>query len=277
MPAFLRRILRAAREQPGVAIAAVVVFLAAVVGGAVAVTAADDDDPDTAETVGTTTTSTSSTTTTTTSPSTTTTTAPAATTTTVAPTSTTSTVPAGRRCVVRLHGKGGDGTDTWVDDGITFVSPRGNARGWDGRQWLYFPEREYAEAVAVVADAIADEGCGPVIINGFSNGGAFAAKLYCRGETFGRRVIGVVIDDPVVDSAVLDCKPAPGVDVTLYWTGYLERTARPGWNCKDEDWTCEGGRTIGIDAYEDALGVTAKESPYDEHRWYEDAPEITRF
>lgn len=178
---------------------------------------------------------------------------------------------------MRLHGKGGDGADTWVDDGVTFVSPRGNARGWGARQWLYFPDDRYDDAVEIVADAIEDEGCGPVIINGFSNGGAFAAKLYCRGETFGGRVVGVVIDDPVVDAAVLGCTPAPGVDVTLYWTGALERTARPGWDCDDEDWTCEGGHTIGIDAYEDALGVDAKESHHDDHEWYEDAPEITRF
>jgi len=276
MSAFLRRILRAAREQPVVAVAAVVVFLAAAVGSAVAVASTGDDDPDTTDTAATTTTTSSSTTTTSTT-STTTTAAPESTTTTIAPTTTTSRVPSGRKCVVRLHGKGGNGTDSWVEDGVTFVNPRGNARGWGGWQWLYFPDDKYASAVATVADAIADEGCGPVIINGFSNGAAFAAKLYCKGETFGSRVIGVVIDDPVVDSAVEGCSPASGVAATLYWTGDLESTARPGWNCKDGDWTCEGGRTIGIDAYEEALGVTAKESPYDEHQWYEDAPEITRF
>jgi hypothetical protein len=176
------------------------------------------------------------------------------------------------RCLVRLHGKGGQGAETVVDDGVSVISPTGNADGWGGRQWLYFPDEQYTTARDTVERSI--EGCSQVIVNGFSNGGSFAAKLYCRGETFGGRLVRVVVDDPVVDDAVDGCAPDPAVDITLYWTGALEATAQPGWDCSEEDWTCEGGRTVGIDAYADGLGTTPRDSPFDEHQWYTEAPEL---
>ncbi len=177
------------------------------------------------------------------------------------------------RCLLRLHGKGGAGAETVIEDDISVVSPDGNAEGWGARQWLYFPDDEYVAARTVVEDAITE--CDQVIINGFSNGGAFAAKLYCRGETFGGRVVGVVVDDPVVDTAVEGCAPDPSVDVTLYWTGALEAQAQPGWDCSEADWTCEGGRTIGIDAYAEALRTQAQASPFEDHQWFLDAPELS--
>ena len=179
------------------------------------------------------------------------------------------------RCVVRLHGKGGDGAPDEIVAETTIVSPSGNDEAGDGRQWLYFPEDRYAEAVDVITAAT--EGCEQVIIDGFSNGGSFAAKLYCRGETLGGRLVRVVIDDPVVDSGVVDCSPAPSVGVALYWTGALESTAVPGWDCEEGGWTCEGGTTIGIDAYAAALGTEVLASPFDEHEWYLDAPELAQW
>ena len=177
------------------------------------------------------------------------------------------------RCVVRLHGKGGTGGSDHVDaTGFVDVSPTGNADGWGGRQWLYFPDDEYAEARQIVLDAV--ERCRAVIVDGFSNGAAFAAKLYCRGEDLGGRLMRVVVDDPVPDHGVVDCNPDPAVDVALYWTGALEATARPGWDCADADWTCEGGTTIGIDAYAETLGTEVRESVHDDHTWYRDAPEL---
>jgi hypothetical protein len=125
----------------------------------------------------------------------------------------------------------------------------------------------------VVEDAIA--GCRQVIIHGFSNGAAFAAKLYCRGETFGGRLVRVVVDDPVVDEAVTACSPDASVGVTLYWTGALEGQAQPGWDCAEADWTCEGGHTIGIDAYAESLDTPLKPSPFDQHQSFLDAPELS--
>jgi len=172
-----------------------------------------------------------------------------------------------------LHGKGGGGADTVVEDGVSVIYPDGNAEGWGGRQWLYFPDEEYTAARQVVEDAI--PGCDQLIIHGFSNGGAFAAKLYCRGETFGGRLVRVVVDDPVVDDAVTACSPDPSVGVTLYWTGGLDAQAQPGWDCAEADWTCEGGHTIGIDAYAEALDTLLKPSPFDQHQSFLEAPELS--
>jgi len=183
----------------------------------------------------------------------------------------------GADCLVRLHGKGGAGAATYESGGATVIAPSGNAAGWGGREWLYFPESSYVQARAIVANAIDTNGCGRVIIDGFSNGAAFAAKLYCRGETFGGRVVGVVVDDPVPDHAGQGCAPARSVRVTLYWTGALKDTAVAGWNCAEGDWTCEGGTTIGIDAYQTALGTTRRQSIHSDHNWYQGAPETTAF
>jgi pimeloyl-ACP methyl ester carboxylesterase len=181
------------------------------------------------------------------------------------------------RCVVRLHGKGGDPRPSEVRNGVAYLNPGGNGRGWGGREWRYFPDDAYDEARAVVTGAVDDQGCERVVVHGFSNGGAFAAKLYCRGEDLDGRLVGVVIDDPVPDHGVADCDPSGDVTVTLYWTGELDRLARPGWDCAEEDWTCEGGTTIGIAAYASELDTPAKPSRHAEHLPYLDAPEVTAF
>jgi hypothetical protein len=83
-----------------------------------------------------------------------------------------------------------------------------------------------------------------------------------------------IIDDPVVDSAVENCRPDDSVAVTLYWTGALTPPAVAGWDCSEGDWTCEGGTTIGVDAYARAMGTEPVASPFDDHQWYLDAPEV---
>ena len=275
--AWLRRILGAARNQPGVAVAAVLVLFGSAVASAAIVMVASDDDENSAP---------PSTTTTTEVPPTTVPTTIAPTTTTVPPTTTSSTTAAptttadlGQRCLVRLHGKGGRGADTYTEGGVKILTPDGNDEvpSWGGLQWLYFPNGKYNAARKSVGDALDDEDCDTVIINGFSNGAAFAGKLACNGETFDDRVIGYVIDDPVPDHGVKDCRPADDIDITLYWTGALDDPAQPGWNCRELDWTCEGGTTIGIDAYADALGTDVKPSKYTDHNCYQDAPELSNW
>jgi hypothetical protein len=276
--AQLRRLLLAARAYPAVTVAAFVVLFGSAAATAAIVVATDDDETGTPTTTTVPTTSTTAVPTTTAAPTTTTvaptTTTAAPTTTTAAPTTTTR--PQGQRCLVRLHGKGGGEQPSYTDQDVRVITPRGNENGWGGRQWVYFPNGKYNQAREIVADALDDEGCDTVIINGFSNGGAFAAKLYCRGETFDGRVIRYVVDDPVVDQGVLDCSPADSTDVTLYWTGALDY-AEAGWSCKDDDWTCEGGETIGIDAYAGAMGTPAKDSIYGDHQWYQTAPELSQW
>jgi pimeloyl-ACP methyl ester carboxylesterase len=173
-----------------------------------------------------------------------------------------------------LHGKGGSGAAPYDSGGVAYLAPSGNAAGWGGRQWLYFPESAYQQARAEVAAAIDDRGCGEVIVNGFSNGGAFAARLYCEGETFGGRLVGVIADDPVPDHGADGCHRPRGVRMTLYWTGALAATAQPGWNCAEQDWTCLGGSTVGIDAYAANLGTPVLKSPHDSHQPYTDAPQL---
>ena len=128
-------------------------------------------------------------------------------------------------CVVRLHGKGGNGEPARVDGDIIELSPTGNADGWGARQWVYDSDDRYAQARAIVADSLDSAGCSPAVINGFSNGGSFAAALYCGAEQFDGRVVGYVIDDPVPDQAVLECDPVAEVELALYWTGALDEVA----------------------------------------------------
>lgn len=191
---------------------------------------------------------------------------------------TTTTVAAadGRQCIVRLHGKGGNGRDASTDDnGFRSVRPTGNEDGWGGRQWIYFPDDRYREARDVVGTAIAAESCDAVVINGFSNGAAFAAAMFCNGESFGGVVRGYVIDDPVTDTATENCTPAADVRVVMYWTGDIART--PGTNCSAIDWTCAGNTTVDVDTYASRMGASITPSPFSEHSWYWDAPEIVGF
>jgi hypothetical protein len=183
--------------------------------------------------------------------------------------------PPAANCLVRLHGKGGTGAASTTDGDVTVISPTGNADGWGAKQWLYFPDDQYAAARSIVEQAVA--GCQKVIVDGFSNGASFAAAMYCKGETLDGRLLRVVVDDPVTDHAVEPCTPAASVAVTLYATGALEKTAPPGWNCSEADWTCAGGTTIGIAAYAQALGTPRQQSPHSDHQSYVDAPESTQF
>ncbi len=175
------------------------------------------------------------------------------------------------KCVVRLHGKGGAGFGTYNAGSWLEVGPNGNAPGWGGLQWLYFPESSYGAAVGVVAGAISASGCTRVVIDGFSNGAAFAAKLACRGESFGGKVVGYVIDDPVPDHGTDSCaRSAPAV---LYWTGGLAG-ATPGWSCTAADWTCEGGESIGINVTAAHLGLAITPSIWNSHQAYTNPPEL---
>lgn len=183
--------------------------------------------------------------------------------------------PTGQKCIVFLHGKGGGAGGSWMNGDTRIINPGGNADGWGGKQWLYFPDSRYNEVVSIVQNAINSNSCGRVIVHGFSNGGAAAAKLYCRGETFGGKMIGYIIDDPVPDAGTNNCLRPANIQRVLYWTGSLASTAYDGWNCSWGDWTCEGGYTIGIDKMQSNLGVTRKQSIYTTHDAYMNPPEYS--
>jgi hypothetical protein len=185
----------------------------------------------------------------------------------------------GDRCIVRLHGKGGEGAAPRTSgNGVIELAPAGNGEGWGGREWRYSTDEDYEVALAAVRAAIDDAGCASsIVVNGFSNGASFAAAVYCRGETFDGRLTGVVIDDPVADAATKGCAPAPHVPAVLYWTGALDRTAPPGTDCEPIDWTCAGGTVVGAEAFARSAGLVVSPSPFTEHEWYHDAPEIARW
>ena len=182
------------------------------------------------------------------------------------------------RCTVILHGKGGDGQPAvLVDDNTVRLSPRGNAEGWGGRQWLYFPDQRYEEALAVVVDTVDAATCQQVIVGGFSNGAAFVAAMWCRGDTLSGRLVGVVIDDPVPDHSADTCAPPAGVPASLYWTGALNDMSTPGKDCQAIDWTCQDGSLVGIKTYAANLGVAIEESPNVGHTPFADAPQLSAF
>jgi hypothetical protein len=177
------------------------------------------------------------------------------------------------RCIVRLHGKGGQGESSEVVDGIAILSPTGNGDGWGGRQWEYATSDDLDAATAVVSGAVDDAACERVVLHGFSNGASMVAAMVCSGTTLDGRLVGAVIDDPVTDDATVDCQPSAKVDSVVYWTGALDAAAPPGTPCDSVDWTCKGSEVRGIGPFVDDMGVTWKRSPYEDHRWHLDAPE----
>jgi hypothetical protein len=181
-------------------------------------------------------------------------------------------------CVVRLHGKSESGAATSVDgNGVARVAPNGNERDGNGYKWIYFPDESYVAARTIVTDAIARIGCERVVLGGFSNGAAFAAKLYCSGDDLGAPIVGVVIDDPVPDNGAAGCAPLDQAPVTVFWTGALAETAQPGWECDEGGWICDGGTTVGIERFAADLGATITASPFTDHIANVDAPEWTAF
>ena len=152
--------------------------------------------------------------------------------------------PSGPRCVVVLHGKGGTGYATRTrSDGATEFLPTGNASApvsWGGYyQWLYASAAEYTSALKVITTALSTTTCGQIALAGFSNGGAMAAKVLCSGETFGGRLVGVVISDPVPDQVVDGCSKGAGVSTHLIQSDWMNSQVGSGRSCV-ADWTCQG-------------------------------------
>jgi hypothetical protein len=115
--------------------------------------------------------------------------------------------PSGQRCVVGLPGAGGS---TDVNGGF------GGGKG--------YPQGDFSTRTTPDLPELADvqraaEGCGAIIVHGFSEGGRRAKELYCAGETLGGRVVGYIIDDPnYMPDDGKPCTPGPGVKVALYAT-----------------------------------------------------------
>ncbi|MGY6501047.1 MAG: hypothetical protein ACXIVQ_09185 [Acidimicrobiales bacterium] len=176
-------------------------------------------------------------------------------------------------CIIRLHGRSDTGAPPELVGTHAELSPIGNAAFGDGHEWVYDSEATFDEARSAVVDAADAADCRRIVINGFSNGAAFAGHLVCAGEDFDGRLVGAVVDDPVPDEGTMTCRPSPGVEVTVYWTGALD-VAEPGVTCESLGWTCIGDVLVGIDAYARGLDVPVTPSPNSEHEWFRDAPEL---
>lgn len=177
------------------------------------------------------------------------------------------------RCLVRMHGRSETGAEPVEHADHVELAPTGNDTSGEGHQWLYDTEEHRGQAMGRVEAWIDRVQCNDVVLYGFSNGAAFVASLYCRGESFDGRLRGVVIDDPVTDEAVVDCEPPEGVPAALYWTASLTE-AQPGVLCADIGYTCAGDLILGVDAYADELGVDVQASPHTDHTAFQDAPEL---
>lgn len=162
--------------------------------------------------------------------------------------------PSGKKCVVTLHGKGGAGGATWQNGDITMISPTGNGDGggWGPAHWEYATPTTFNQAYGIINNSITPENCGQVSLIGFSNGASMAAKVFCQGQTFNNRLVGVIVDDPVPDQGVDNCAPGSGVAVRLIFSndmGWItDGTACPG------GWTCQG-TLYGRATYQSKLGA----------------------
>lgn len=183
--------------------------------------------------------------------------------------------PSGTRCYLGLHGWGYFGEDGVPGFTGTNVQPNGNIDlgYWstyrrNAYMWMYYddqfdyprssyPQASYEGAKAVVDAALAQRSCGQIVVQGFSNGAAFAAKMYCRGETFGGRVVGYIIDDPVTDKGVDGCAPAPGVQIRLFHSTDLMGTAGSGGPCRPNlTWFCDGNWRYTAAQYDALIGAS---------------------
>lgn len=73
---------------------------------------------------------------------------------------------------------------------------------------------------------------------------------------------------------MLPSAPSASAVAALYWTRALESVAPAGADCSAIDWTCEGGTSIGIDAYAAWLGIEPQPSIFTDHQPYWVVPEI---
>lgn len=187
----------------------------------------------------------------------------------------------GKKCSLHLHWAGGGAQPDQRDsNGYWKVWPGSP----DGAFWLYDgphnsaydPDStadvaKYNELVSYLKNFLDARECGPVLLIGYSNGGGFAAKLFCKGEDFGGRVWGVIVDDPVMDEGVLGCRPSRNIRAVSFthstelkrqaeaavtgrqcsWDPPYSGTPRPG---QGTGWYCENNRTRTLAQYEELIG-----------------------
>lgn len=176
-------------------------------------------------------------------------------------------VTAGKKCNLHLHWASGTGRPDSINlEGVTEVwptSPTGAFWLYDGpHNFAYDPttgEAEYQAIVTFLRGVITQRQCGPTVVIGYSNGGGLAAKLFCNGETFGGRVWGSIVVDPVMDDGVRGCAPSPLVRKVLFTHSdeLKASAASANHSCSVTSWYCEDNRTMPVSEYETVIGRTS--------------------
>lgn len=186
----------------------------------------------------------------------------------------------GRNCTLYLHGAGQQNnvSDTNTSDGFFYAQPR-TPGIYNEAFWEYDGPHTYSQTPATgesdyqtirnyLENYLNSRNCGKTLVEGSSNGGGLAAKLYCRGEDFGQRVWAYVVDDPVMDMAVVNCSPSSNVR-RVYFTHSTElkndaafAVNNHGGNCAyaGQGWYCHDNRTMTVAQYENYIGVDSVES-----------------
>ena len=181
-----------------------------------------------------------------------------------------------KRCNLFLHGAGWNNnvSDSYNAEGIHELQPPSP----DGAFWLYdgpndyqqsasTGESDYQRIVEYLRDYVTANGCGPLVVRGSSNGGGLAAKLYCRGEDFGGRAWGYIIEDPVMDVAVEGCTPSPTIARTFFnhsdeLRDEAASTASQDFDCEYAGlgWYCEDNTTMTLETYNSHVGTESVRS-----------------
>jgi pimeloyl-ACP methyl ester carboxylesterase len=164
--------------------------------------------------------------------------------------------PSGKKCVVSLHGKGGDGGAPWQNGDETWLFPTGNGDGggWGPHHWEYATSTTYNQALSIINSALSPHSCGQITVIGFSNGAAMAAKIYCQGQNFSNRLVGVIVDDPVPDQVVDNCAPASDIGLRLVQSNDMNLWIGGGGFCPG-GWTCQGN-TYSRSEYASRIGAS---------------------
>lgn len=190
------------------------------------------------------------------------------------------TPPSGVRCEMNLHWYGPGGAPGVTQADRNAPPPESSIKFWprapyqaywnyDGpHNFTYDPgatadEQAYQSLVMYLRGHLEQRNCGPTIILGYSNGGGLAAKLYCRGEDFGDRVFGYIVDDPVMDNGVLNCQPSSNIRKTHFihsseLSDAAAGAASIGYSCNVTTWYCEDNRTMSLTQYEARIGVDSQ-------------------
>ena len=166
------------------------------------------------------------------------------------------------RCRVDLHGKGDQGADPALVDGVAVLRPDGNGDGWGGREWRYDDPDDRAAAIDIVRRIGRRAPAATGSRSTASRTAPRSRRRWCaraRRSTAGSSGWSSTTPSPTPPRS--PAAPTRRCELALYWTGALDDVAPPGTDCATVDWTCAGGTVRGIDVFAADLGVERHPQP----------------